>query len=828
MKKILNSVFIQRKFFSMLVLLVLLTIVALGSKHFRLDASADTLTLENDASLDFFRDIVQRFGGSDILVMAYKPKSEQLFTKKELTRLDEFVGKMEQVAGVASVISITNVPLLYSPKQSIEQLLAGTKTLMSAGVDLELAVNEFSLNPYYRGTMLSDDKKLAVVLLNLDSNQEFIALARERDSLRAKDTLTTVDKTRLSNLDSVLYQMNIDNAVKSKNRITDIENIIESYRDKAEIYLTGSGKIVLEMMAFIKSDLSSFGVAVLILVSILLWLIFRQWQFVVLPLVTCSFCIVAMVGLLGYLNWAVTVISANFIAMLFIINIVVCVHLLVRFRELLNKTKNLNDSVLLMNQQMLKPCLFNVITTMAAFSSLIISGIRPVIDFGLMMTIGVLVSLFICFVTISLGLVITKPKANPQSFKEWIRAKGLLPLVEKYYIKVWLVAATIAVLAIIGITKLEVENRFIDFFKADAYLVKAMKVIDNNLGGTMPFDIVLFPPQPTAESAEAGVAANAEYSADEAELFEDEADDLFGDTEATQEPSSYWWNISGLNEVEQFHDYLQSQPEIGKVISVATGYKIAKDLLEGVHLDDVTITVLRQELGVDLEKTLLKPYLNDEINATRVTMRIKESTPNLKRGELLERIENYAQQTMNWSPEQVKFTGLMHLYQNMLVSLFKSQILTISVVFLAILLIVSFLFRSFKIAIIAILPNILASGFILGLMGLLGISLDFMSITIAAITIGIGIDFAIHYIYRYRFELANGNDRLAAIAIAHGSIGQSLSYTTAIIAIGFSVFVLSNFIPSIYFGMLISLAMLISLFGTLTLLASLLLRFKIN
>ena len=821
--RLFQNIILVHRYKSLLLVLVAIAAIASGAPQFRLDASADSLMLENDKSLDFFREMVQKFGGSDVLVLAYSPKSGKLFAQSELLLLNEFVSKLERVQGVASALSITNVPLLYSPKQTIEQLLLGTRTLLDPDVNLDIASLEFSVNPYYRGILVSPDKKTSVILLTLKSDDKFIALARERDFLRTKDTKPNSDKERIVELDAIIYQRNIESSQAVKDRVATIEKIMAVYESKANIHLAGASTIALEMMSYIKSDLNSFGIAVIVLVMVLLWLIFRQWQFVVLPILACLFCIATMVGILGYLHWPVTVISANFISMLFIINIVVCVHLLVRYREISSNVEgSVQEKVVLMIQQMLKPCIFNVITTMVAFISLVVSGIRPVIDFGWMMAIGVFISLVICFLIVPIGLCITQPKPTSASFKEWLRAKALLPLTEKYYRYVWIAFSTLTIVSLIGISQLEVENRFIDFFKKDADLVKSMTIIDKQLGGTMPFDIVLFPPK-TIDVVQTG-EQQVEFSEEEEELFDDE--DLFGEEEDVV--GNYWWNVSGLNEIEQFHDYLQLQPEIGSVLSVATGYKIARDLLEGVELDDVTLSVLRGQLGEDLQQTLLKPFLNDELNATRITMRVKESTPGLRRGDLIARINNYATETMGWQDEQIHFTGLMQLYHNMLISLYRSQILTISMVFLGILLVVWGLFRSFKVAIIALLPNIIASGSILGLMGLMGISLDFMSITIAAITIGIGIDFAIHYIFRYRLELAGGAERSVAIATAHGSIGQSLSYTTTIIAMGFSVFVLSNFIPSIYFGMLISLAMIVALFGTLTLLSSLLLYFRID
>jgi len=193
---------------------------------------------------------------------------------------------------------------------------------------------------------------------------------------------------------------------------------------------------------------------------------------------------------------------------------------------------------------------------------------------------------------------------------------------------------------------------------------------------------------------------------------------------------------------------------------------------------------------------------------------------------LLEQIHDHLTNEMGFAEEEVHLTGLLVMYNNMLQSLFKSQILTLGTVFVAILIMFLFLFRSLKFALVALAPNLLAAGAVLGSMGLIGIPLDIMTITIAAITVGIGVDHAIHYVHRFRKEFPVDRDYIATMYRCHGSIGKAMYYTSVIIIFGFSILALSNFNPSIYFGLLTAGAMLASLLGSMLLLPRLIILVK--
>ena len=207
-------------------------------------------------------------------------------------------------------------------------------------------------------------------------------------------------------------------------------------------------------------------------------------------------------------------------------------------------------------------------------------------------------------------------------------------------------------------------------------------------------------------------------------------------------------------------------------------------------------------------------------------MRLIESNPNLRRSDLIEKIRKHLVEELKFAPETIKFTGMVVLYNNMLQSLYRSQILTIGVVVFAIMVMFMILFRSFSLALLGIIPNLLAAGTVLSLMGWLGIPLDMMTITIAAITVGIAVDNTIHYIHRFQKEFKVDQNYLMTMDRCHGSIGKAMYYTSVTITLGFSILALSDFMPTIYFGLLTGAAMVIALLGALTLLPLLIVVFR--
>lgn len=827
-------------------LLALTVIAALGLPNFKLDASADSLTLESDQSLDYFREINKRYQSGDFLVVTYTPKAP-MFSDESLDTLKQLQDELASVDGVNSVNSILTVPLLYSPIRSLAEQQESTRTLLTPGVDRQMARQEFLESPIYRDTLLSDDGQTTALQLNLRVDNRYIELVRERDALRAKrnrEGLSEPEKQRLEDVSAEFLAYRTQATAESHARVETVRQILSDYDDSAEVFLGGVSMITADMIAFIRSDLVVFGTAIVVFIVLMLALIFRQLRFVVLPLAVCLMAVVSVLGLLSWIDWRLTVISSNFVALLLIMTLAITIHLVVRFRELHARHPEWEqrELVLATARQMAKPCLYTALTTIVAFVSLVVSDIRPVIDFGWMMTIGLSYALVLAFLLLPAALMVLK-KGEPKDKGDQSAATTLRfsSIAEKHGTKVIAIALVAAAVSGYGITQLEVENRFIDYFHEDTEIYQGMSVIDRQLGGTVSLDIILNAPtepavksEPAADSASGEEVEEDPFGFDEPFAAEqsaagDEFDDPFGGDPFAEQQSdnieSAWFNPVGLDTVGQLHRYLESLPEVGKVQSLYTMYQVAQDI-NGGALNNFELGVMRNMLSEDIRGFLVAPYLDDENRQTRITLRVKETSPELKRAELVEKIRAYAIDEVGLAPEKVHFTGMLVLYNNMLQSLFTSQIVTLGAVFLGIMLMFLILFRSLTIAIISLLPNLLAASVVLGGMGLCGIPLDMMTITIAAITVGVGVDHAIHYLYRFRDELARTGNYVQAMHNSHASIGRAMYYTAVIIIVGFSILALSEFIPSIYFGLLTALAMFAAILGSLTLLPKLVLLTK--
>ena len=839
--------------------------LALGLPNFKLDASADALTLEHDTDLDYFREVNKRYGSGDFLVVMFTPKNNDLFSDESITTLNALHQDLASVDGVVSVNSMVSVPLLYSPKVTVEELQEEQRTLLTPGVDRDAAKQEFLTSPVYRKLILSPDARTTAVLATMGQDAKYVDLVRHRDALRLKrDTegLSDEERQELQRVSKEFLDYRTERAAVDRQRVEQVRTLMDKYRDRAEVFLGGPSMITADMIDFIRSDLQIFGIGITLFIIATLTVIFRQLRWVLLPLSVCGLTLLMMLGWLSWIDWRLTVISSNFVALLLITTLALTIHLVVRYRELqrLNGEHEQGHLVRETVISMARPCLYTVLTTVVAFASLVVSNIRPVIDFGWMMTIGLSLALVLAFMVIPAGMIMLGKGRG--SIKEDNSAKltaVFSRLTERHGNLILVAAVVLGAVALYGITLLKVENRFIDYFKPHTEIYQGLSVIDSRLGGTTPLDIVITAPDfsqlptvlgqvegekeiswedgdeygdgndPFAESvAEADPYGNGDPFAEEDPFADSDPfaeDDPFAEPDPNQQQNSYWFSRAGLEDLEKIHAYLDELPEIGRIDSLVTAFHVANDLT-GRRLNDLELTFMRRSLSPELSDFMLRPYLNDEANEARITMRTVEGDGSLNRKELLAEIESFLINEMGMEPEQFRLSGLQVLYNNMLQSLFRSQIMTLGAVFLGIMLMFLVLFRSLSISFIAILPNMLAASIVLGSMGLAGIPLDMMTITIAAITVGIGVDHAIHYLTRFKREFAVDQNYIAAMHRAHASIGLALFYTAITIIIGFSILAFSNFMPSVYFGLLTALAMSAALLGSLTLLPKLILVFK--
>ncbi len=808
---------------------ILCVLMAVGflmfqARYFRLDASAETLVLENDEDLRYSRMISSRYGDQDFLVLAYTPR-EDLLSQKTLDSIARLRDGLKSLDNVESVLSILDVPLLESPPVSLRDVSGDLPTLETPTVDKELARAELRNSPLYKNLLVSSDLKTTALLINFKEDLLYNDLLQRRNELRQKKAsgpLSLQENTELGRVTEEFRQYR-DKVRKQRHwDILTIRYIMKNHREDADLFLGGISMIADDMISFIQNDLNIFGFGVLLFLIITLGVIFRRFRWVCLPILFCLVSVICMVGLLGWFGWEVTVISSNFISLQLIMTMAIAIHLIVRYRELLAQNPEESNRRLILNTILvkLKPCVYAVLTTIAGFGSLVLCDILPVITFGWMMIAGLIVSLIVTFLLFP-ALLVLMPKAAPTVIRDgrfsptsilarFTEAQGLLIVV---------IGVIVLISSLIGISRLEVENRFIDFFKKSTEIHQGMKVIDESLGGTSPLDVIVEFEDSAAITASTGPAVGEE-------------DPDFNDFEEFDEfdqPSTgarYWFTADKMRRIKTVHEYLDGLPQTGKVLSLATMLEIAEKLNEGKSLDSLELALITNEGPEEFKKMLIKPYVSVEHNQVRFWLRVRDSDKNLRRNELITKIKSDLPGILGLDAEHIHLAGLMVLYNNMLQSLFGSQVLTLGITVLALMSMFLVLFRSLKLALIAISPNLLSVAAVLGFMGLMSIPLDMMTITIAAISVGIAVDDTIHYIHRFRHEFQKDRNYLNTMHRCHGTIGHAMYYTSVTIIIGFSILALSNFIPSIYFGLLTGLAMAIALVAALTLLPQLLILIK--
>ena len=801
---------------------------AFHAPDLKLDASSESIILEHDKALKYYRASREIYGSDDFLIVVYAPRDD-LFAPSSLAHLKKLRDELAGIDSVETVLSILDVPLVNSPKVSLSELRdgEGIRTLETPGIDRELARKEFLESPVYQNHIISADGRTTALLVLFKVDATYNTLLNKRNRLREKEAesgLTSEEAATLRSVERTFHKYHAT-VTAAENKDTEVvRGILDKYRDHAHLFLGGARMIVADMISFIEHDLTTFGVGILVFLLAALVYFFRALRWVLLPMSCCLISVIVMTGYLGFMDWRVTVISSNFVSLLLIITMSLTIHLIVRYRILREQTPQADQKTLVLHtiQEMAKPCFYTAITTIVAFCSLIVSDIRPVIDFGWMMTIGIALAFVLNFMYFPAVLVLLKPEKDitrANVTRLFLFTMAVAGFTRKYAKPIVAASVLVAALGGMGIAQLEVENRFIDHFKSTTEIYRGMELVDTKLGGTIPLDFVI--------DADDTDAASPEEPADP---FDDPFDDPFADPFAGEEgaagETSYWFNGYRLTQIETIHDYLESLPEVGKVLSLATGMKVIKQLNDGLMPDDYELALLRKYVPGDVKKALLDPYLSPDGNQTRLTMRLIESAPTLKRKELIERIRTYLIEDMGFAESTVHPTGMALLYSHLLHSLYRSQILTMGMVFGSILLMFIVLFRRVSLSIVAILPNLLAACAVLGLMGWWGIPLDIMTITIAAITVGIAVDHAIHYIHRFQVEFVKHQTYRETVVACHGSIGRAIYYTALTITVGFSILALSNFIPTIYFGLLTGFAMMVALMSNLTLLAALIMIVK--
>ena len=752
LNSILNFI-IKKPTWSLIAFLIIVCSSVLQIQNFTLDASSESLSLDGDNNLELYFATQETFGSDESLVISYSVKDGTILSKHQIISLRSLRDDLLELEGVNSVVSILDVSLFQSPPLSLVELASEVYTIDNGKADQSLISKEFKNSPLYSNNLVSADLKTTALLIPLANDDPRIII--DDEVLRL-----LIEKIRLT---------------------------MDAYRDEATLYLGGVPMIRNDVIDFIKSDLVVFSLAVILTMTIMLTILFRKIRWVLIPITISVIGALFMTGLISSIGWKVTVISSNFFSLLLVMTLSVIIHLVVRYREISNQNLDQNNSETIRQtlNQMIRPCLYTVITTIAAFASLTASHVQPVIDFGLMMSIGVTVAFVLSFIGFAIFMVLLKQPKSTQESKKSFALEKLALVADKKGKSIILSCTVIALISTFGLSKLSVENSFINYFKKDTEIYQGLNFIDKELGGTIPLEIV----------------------------FNDLA-------------SAYWADASLREDFHGIHNYLEQIPSIGKVLSIDTFMQVLKEANNGKTPNGFLLTLGKNNMPDFAKSQVLKPHISDVTDQIRIVARVKETMNGLERNQLILDIKKSLVENFYFDEGDFYFTGTFSLYNNLLQSLFSSQIKTIFTVFSIIFVLFVIVFRSISVALIAVIPNTLPSLIILGLMGLMGIPLDIMTITIAAIAIGIGIDNAIHYISRFKTELLVDGDFVSSMYRAHNSIGVSMFYTAATVAIGFVVLILSHFIPSIYFGIFMAIAMLSAVIVNLTLLPKLLITFK--
>ena len=816
---------LERPYICLLFLLIIGTFTQSGLKHFKLDASIDALILESDPDLSLFRDLISEYETKEFVFIAIKHDEDFLsLNSRNLTAA--MVDDIRTIDGVSDVVSIMDVPLVTNnPETTLAGLAANFKTLRMSNVDLERARAELTSSPFYKDLVVNSEGTVSSVAVYLTPHEKFFISRNERNNflnLKQNNKLTSEQKNRFEEVNATYEKAKNEAIKKTRGTLAGIRDVLDKHQSKtsSKLYIGGLPLIVEDVTTYIKGDLINFGGGVFFFLIFMLSLIFREPKWVILPLTSCIYAGVTMLGFLGLIGWKVTVISSNFIALMLIITMSMNVHLIVRYRELFKKLPNSNqlELVNLTIEKMARPCAYTAITTIIAFLSLLMADIKPVIDFGLMMTFGLIVVYLTTFLLFPSLLMLTNkaPSKSSSGLNSFLQLTTLLgKLTENNQKAITTVCLLLLIFGILGINRLQVENSFVSYFDKDTDIYKGLSLIDRELGGTTPLEIIL-------TFKEDSDSLDDDFMEDGlAELFNDLDEDCL-DSCSNEET---WFTQYKIEKISEVHKYLEKQEEIGKVMSLYSTIKVA-ETVKGEPLEPFEMNIANQRLPELVKSQIINPYVSFSANQARITTRIIDTYDGLERRELLERISNELEANLGLTAEEYKVSGLLVLYNNVLQSLFTSQILTLGFVMAGILFTMMLLFRSVTVAIIGLIPNLLAAIVILGFMGWMDIPLDIMTITIAAITVGIAVDNCIHYLYRFKAELSKNSDPVVNMHFCHNNIAHALFYTTITIVFGFSILTLSNFIPTILFGLLTALAMILALLGALTIMPLLLLKIR--
>ena len=798
--------FLERPKLILVTLILIFSFSVYNAKNFQLDASADSLLLENDPDLNYLRSVNERYSSEEFFVITYSPKKK--INEESLKELKKFVDEINNIKWVSKSISVLNAPLFESSDLPLIEKIKNIQYIVTPGIEINRALNELKNSPVYKKLIINEDATTFGIVVYIKDNKEYLSALKTNKNFLDKQQNNKLSEKDLKDFEA--HNKILEKLKKEHNKNLELYNIeirshISKYKNIADINLSGIPMIADDLISFVKKDITVFGSGVFIFIIITLWFIFRDIRWVVFPLLSCFLSIAIMVGMLGYLNWKVTVISSNFISLMLILTMEINIHYVERYKQLQAEFPKKKENYLayLTTTKIFTPILYAVLTTAFAFLSFIFCDIKPVIDFGWMMTLGLFISLFVSMILLPYLIIKFKPKATPiHESKDSKLAEIFASIALNQKLLVLAFSTIILILSIYGMTRLKVENSFINYFDKKTEIYQGMKLIDEKLGGTTPLEIIL------------------KFKDSDSKNNKND-DDFFQGSDSNEYKDSYWFTNFRVNNIVNVHQYLETLPEIGKVLSFYSVLQLGEKINDNKKLGPLEMAILYSKLPEDIKRSIVTPYVSIENNEARISLRIIDSNPNLNRKELLIKIQKDLEEKLNLKKDEFKITGVLVIFNNLLQSLFDSQIKTLGITFAGIFILLLILFKSLSWSIVAAIPNFTAALFILGSLGLFNIPLDMMTITIASITVGIAIDNSIHYIYRFREEFKINKNYKKTIEICHKSVGKAIVNASLTIVFGFSILIFSNFIPSIYFGIFTGLAMLTAMTLVLTLMPQL-------
>jgi hypothetical protein len=798
--------FLERPKLILITLILILSFSVYNAKNFQLDASADSLLLENDPDLNYLRSVNERYSSEEFFVITYSPKKK--INEESIKELKKFVDEINNIKWVSKSISVLNAPLFESSDLPLIEKIKNIQYIVTPGIEINRALNELKNSPVYKKLIINEDATTFGIVVYIKDNKEYLSALKTNKNFLDKQQNNKLSEKDLKDFEA--HNKILEKLKKEHNKNLEFYNIeirshISKYKNIADINLSGIPMIADDLISFVKKDITVFGSGVFIFIIITLWFIFRDIRWVVFPLLSCLLSIAIMVGMLGYLNWKVTVISSNFISLMLILTMEINIHYVERYKQLQAEFPKKKENYLayLTTTKIFTPILYAVLTTALAFLSFIFCDIKPVIDFGWMMTLGLFISLFVSMILLPYLIIKFKPKATPiHESKDSKLAQIFASIALNQRLLVLTLSTIILILSIYGMTRLKVENSFINYFDKKTEIYQGMKLIDEKLGGTTPLEIIL------------------KFKDSDSKSNKND-DDFFQGSDSNEYKDSYWFTNFRVNNIVNVHQYLETLPEIGKVLSFYSVLQLGEKINDNKKLGPLEMAILYSKLPDDIKKSIVTPYVSIENNEARISLRIIDSNPNLNRKELLIKIQKDLEEKLKLNKDEFKITGILVIFNNLLQSLFDSQIKTLGITFAGIFILLLILFKSLSWSIVAAIPNFTAALFILGSLGLFNIPLDMMTITIASITVGIAIDNSIHYIYRFREEYKLNKNYKKTIEICHKSVGKAIVNASLTIVFGFSILIFSNFIPSIYFGIFTGLAMLTAMTLVLTLMPQL-------